>query len=223
MTEVLARQGGRIAHEVAGTGPLVVLAHGMGDSRAAYRFVTPGLLEAGYRVAALDLRGCGRSSAEWSAYTRTDIAGDLLGLVRHLGGAGPDLVTGVVELAPFTRKQALRLRDLRAARDRTAMLRLLMAAVLADDVGLADVTMGLLAERLGGRPRGQGCAGGRGADVPRLRPRPSLPRCRHRPRRPRRPAGRSARRCRCGSWTSPTAVCVHQPPVGAHDERRASA
>jgi len=149
MTEVLARQGGRIAYEVAGSGPLVVLAHGMGDSHAAYRFVVPGLLEAGYRVAALDLRGCGRSSAEWPAYTRTDIAGDLLAVVRHLGGPAvlvghsvsggavtiaaaqaPDLVTGIVELAPFTRKQTLRLRDLRVARHRTAMLRLLMAGAL---------------------------------------------------------------------------------------------
>lgn len=58
--------GGTLAYEVAGSGPLVVLAHGMGDSRRAYRFMAPALVEAGYRVAALDLRGCGESSPAWS-------------------------------------------------------------------------------------------------------------------------------------------------------------
>ena len=135
MTEYLTIDGGTIAYEVSGpTGPLVVLAHGMGDSRAAYRFLTPSLVEAGYRVAAVDLRGHGDSSVGWAAYTRTDLAGDLLALVRHLGGpavlighsiAGgavtiaaaqaPDLVTAVVELAPFTRKQQVRLGDFRVA------------------------------------------------------------------------------------------------------------
>lgn len=148
-TGILARQGGRLAYEVTGSGPLVVLAHGMADSRAAYRFVAPRLVEAGYRVAALDLRGCGESSADWPSYSRTDVAGDLVALVRHLGGPAvlvghsfsggsativaaqaPDVVRAVVELAPFTRKQSLRAGDLRVARHRTAMARLLMAGVL---------------------------------------------------------------------------------------------
>ncbi|KOG85457.1 hypothetical protein ADK38_36570, partial [Streptomyces varsoviensis] len=37
VTGRLAVDGGTIAYEVAGAGPLIVLAHGMGDSRAAYR------------------------------------------------------------------------------------------------------------------------------------------------------------------------------------------
>ncbi|MFR9726263.1 alpha/beta fold hydrolase [Streptomyces sp. MS19] len=148
MTEYLAVDGGTIAYEVAGTGPLVVLAHGLGDSRAAYRSVVPPLVAAGYRVAAVDLRGCGESSADWSDWSRTAIAGDLLALVRHLGGpavlvghsiAGgaatiaaarePGLVSGLVELAPFTRKQSIRPGDLRIKRVRQGMLRLLGATV----------------------------------------------------------------------------------------------
>ncbi len=149
MTEHLTLDGGTLAYEVAGTGPLVVLAHGMGDSRAAYRFVAPRLVAAGYRVASLDLRGCGASSADWPAYSRTDIAGDLLALVRHLGGPAvlvghsisggavtiaaaqaPELVAGVVELAPFTRRQTMSLRDLRSARYRRGMTRLALTAAL---------------------------------------------------------------------------------------------
>lgn len=149
MTELLALDGGTIAYDVHGTGPLVVLAHGMGDSRSAYRFVVPQLVAAGYRVAAVDLRGCGESSVDWPSYTRTDIAGDLIALVRHLGGPAvlvghsvsggavtiaaaqaPELVQGIVELGPFTRKQSISLSGMRVGPYRRGMTRLLMAAML---------------------------------------------------------------------------------------------
>ncbi|WP_369179505.1 alpha/beta fold hydrolase [Streptomyces mutabilis] len=149
MTEYLPVGCGKIAYEVAGSGPLIVLAHGMGDSRAAYRAVVPRLVAAGYRVASVDLRGCGESSVDWPAWSRTDIAGDLLAVIRHLGGPAvlvghsvsggaatiaaaqePSLVTAVVELAPFTRKQSVGLGDLKVKRFRRGMLRLLGAGVL---------------------------------------------------------------------------------------------
>ncbi|MFE4592182.1 alpha/beta fold hydrolase [Streptomyces laurentii] len=148
MTEYLTVDGGTLAYEVAGSGPLIVLAHGMGDSREAYRAVIPRLVAAGYRVAAVDLRGCGESSVDWPAWSRTDIAGDLLAVIRHLGGPAvlvghsvsggaatiaaaqePSLVTAVVEIAPFTRKQSMRLGDLRVTRFRQGMLRLLGTAL----------------------------------------------------------------------------------------------
>jgi pimeloyl-ACP methyl ester carboxylesterase len=122
VTEYLEVEDGRIAYEVTGDGPLVVLAHGMGDNRHAYRFLVPLLAEAGYRVAAVDLRGQGESSTGWSSYTRTDTAADLLALIRHLGGPAvvvghsfsggsatiaaaqvPELVSAIVEIDPFTR------------------------------------------------------------------------------------------------------------------------
>jgi len=149
MTEHLTVDGGTLAYEVTGTaGPLVVLAHGMGDSREAHRFLVPGLVAAGYRTAAVDLRGSGESSVGWASASRTDIAGDLIALVRHLGGPAvlvghsisggaatiaaakaPELVTALVELAPFTRKQSISLGDLRVARFRRGMSRLLGTAV----------------------------------------------------------------------------------------------
>jgi pimeloyl-ACP methyl ester carboxylesterase len=125
MLDHITLDGGTIAVDVSGTGPLVVLAHGMGDSRHAYRFLVPELVAAGYRVANVDLRGCGDSSTGWTGYSRTDIAGDLVAVVRHLGGPAvvvgqsisggaatiaaadaPDVITGVVEIAPFTRAQS---------------------------------------------------------------------------------------------------------------------
>ncbi|MFE2444472.1 alpha/beta fold hydrolase [Streptomyces sp. NPDC059426] len=176
MTEYLAVDGGTIAYEVAGSGPLIVLAHGMGDSRAAYRAVIPPLVAAGYRVAAVDLRGCGESSAGWPAWSRTAIAGDLLAVIRHLGGPAllvghsisggaatiaaarePSLITAVVELAPFTRKQSIRLGDLRVKRFRQGMLRLLGTGVFGSvplwrsylDVAYPGVKPADWTERLG--------------------------------------------------------------------------
>ena len=130
MTEFAEIEGGRIAYDVTGEGPLVVLSPGVGDLRQAYRFLAPKLAQAGYRVAAADLRGHGDSSMGWPSVTgkdvisRTDIAGDLLALIRQLGGpavivghsisggaatiaaaTGPGLVSGIVEINPFTRVQ----------------------------------------------------------------------------------------------------------------------
>src|SRR6516164_7277619 len=124
MTEFLSVEGGRIAYDVTGSGPLVVLSHGIGVGRQDYRFLAPVLAQAGYRLANADLRGHGESSIGWASITRTDVAGDLLALIRHLdgpavivghsisGGAAtiaaakqPELVSGIVELNPFTRVQ----------------------------------------------------------------------------------------------------------------------
>ena len=122
MTEFLDIPGGRIAYEVTGSGPLVVLSHGIGVRRQDYRFLAPMLAQAGYRVASADLRGHGESSMGWASITRTDVAGDLAALIGQLGGPAvivghslsggaatiaaatrPDLVAGIVEINPFTR------------------------------------------------------------------------------------------------------------------------
>jgi pimeloyl-ACP methyl ester carboxylesterase len=126
MTEFLDVDGGRIAYDVTGAGPLVVLSHGMGDTRSAYRFLAPRIVAAGYRVATPDLRGLGESSVGFPTYTRSETADDLLALIRHLGGPAvivghsysggaatiaaarePGLVAGIVELGSFTRAQKI--------------------------------------------------------------------------------------------------------------------
>ncbi|ETK34891.1 alpha/beta fold hydrolase [Microbispora sp. ATCC PTA-5024] len=150
MTEYLEIEGGRLAYDVTGEGPLVVLSHGMGDGREAYRFLAATLVAAGYRVATADLRGHGESTTGWSSYTRTDTANDLLALIRHLGGPAvvvghsfsggsatiaaaldPDLVTAVVEIGPFTRAQKPDLGALlRDGRHRKGMMLLMATGAL---------------------------------------------------------------------------------------------
>ncbi|MEV7426199.1 alpha/beta hydrolase [Streptomyces sp. NPDC091212] len=154
-TEVLKVDGGLLAYDVTGEGPLIVLAHGMGESRAAYREVAARLSAAGFRVARMDTRGHGESSTGWASYTRTDSAGDILALIRHLGGPAvivghsfsggaatiaaaqePELVSAIVEISPFTRAQRMSLRAMAThARYRNGTA-LLMGAVLLRSVRL---------------------------------------------------------------------------------------
>jgi pimeloyl-ACP methyl ester carboxylesterase len=161
MTEFLDVDGGRIAYDVTGEGPLVVLSHGIGDHRQAYRFLVPRLAQAGYRVANADLRGHGESSMGWKSVTgkeaisRTDVAGDLLALIRHLGGPAvivghsisggaatiaaakqPDLVSGIVEINPFTKTQRLSLGGLVRIRRYRRGLSLLTGTQLFRSLGL---------------------------------------------------------------------------------------
>lgn len=92
MTEYLDVPGGRIAYDVAGEGPLVLLAPGMGVIRATYRPLARQLVAAGYRVATTDLRGLGESSTGWDSYDNAAAGGDLAALIRHLGG--PAILVG---------------------------------------------------------------------------------------------------------------------------------
>lgn len=82
---------GRIAYDDQGSGPLVVLAPGMGDIRATFRFLAPLLAEAGYRVVSTDLRGLGESDTGWAEYSSEVSGDDIAALIRHLD-AGPAAV-----------------------------------------------------------------------------------------------------------------------------------
>jgi pimeloyl-ACP methyl ester carboxylesterase len=121
--QVLTRPEGRIAYDVTGAGPLVVCVPGMGDLRSVYRFLAPALVDAGYRVAAMDLRGHGDSDATFSTYDDVAAGTDIVALIGELGGravvvgnsmgAGaaawaaaeaPDRVAGLVLIGPFVRQ-----------------------------------------------------------------------------------------------------------------------
>jgi pimeloyl-ACP methyl ester carboxylesterase len=122
VTEYLERPGGRVAYDVAGDGPLVICLHGMGDLRSVYRFLAPALIDAGLRVASMDLRGHGESDATFETYDDVAAGSDLVALAEHLSGSAilvgnsmgagaavwaaaqePDLVAGLVLIGPFVR------------------------------------------------------------------------------------------------------------------------
>jgi pimeloyl-ACP methyl ester carboxylesterase len=130
--------GGTLAVEVRGEGPLVVCSPAMGDTRDAFDALADTLVAAGFRTAVFDLRGHGDSSTGFGSYGDLATAADIETVIEHLGGpafvagaslsAGaavmvaarrPELVSGVVLLAPFLRNgvgEAMR-----------AMLRLMVA------------------------------------------------------------------------------------------------
>ena len=112
----------RISYEVAGDGPLVVCIPGMADLRSTFRFTAPALVEAGYRVAIIDLRGHGDSATDFDRYDNQGNAADVAALIDHLGGPAvivgnsmgaaigtlvaaehPALVAGLVLIGPFVR------------------------------------------------------------------------------------------------------------------------
>jgi pimeloyl-ACP methyl ester carboxylesterase len=93
-TQYLDVADGRIAYELTGPeqGALLVLVHGTGDTRKTYRFLVPQLTAAGYRVAAMDVRGYGESTAAWPDYLAASVGTDVVALIRHLGR--PAIVIG---------------------------------------------------------------------------------------------------------------------------------
>lgn len=121
-TQFLERDGGRIAYDVQGSGPLVICAPGMGDIRQTFRYLVPELVAAGHCVATFDLRGHGESDTGFTSFDDPAEASDILALAEHLGSpasvvgnsmgaaAGviaaaqrPDLVTSLVLVGPFVR------------------------------------------------------------------------------------------------------------------------
>lgn len=136
----LARPGGRIAYDLEGEGPLIVCVPGMGDVRIVYRFLAEALIQSGYRVAVVDLRGHGDSDACFEEYDDVAAGNDIIALVTELGGpavvignsmgAGaaawaaaeaPHLITALVLIGPFVRNPAMN--PIMTAMFRLALLR----------------------------------------------------------------------------------------------------
>ena len=78
---------GRIHLVEQGTGPLVLLIHGFPESWYSWRHQLPVLAAAGYRAAAVDVRGYGRSSrpADVAAYRMVELVDDAVSVVQALG------------------------------------------------------------------------------------------------------------------------------------------
>lgn len=115
--------GGKLAVEVEGDGPLIICSPAMGDTRDAFAPLAAHLVACGYRVARIDLRGHGDSAPRFNRYGDEATADDLLTVIEALGGGSavlagasmsaaaaviaagrqPDKVGGLVLLGPFLR------------------------------------------------------------------------------------------------------------------------
>jgi epoxide hydrolase A/B len=79
--------GIRLSYLSQGEGPLVIFMHGFPDLAISWRHQMEAVSTAGYRAVAPDMRGYGESDApeDPSLYTQFHIAGDITGLMDHLG------------------------------------------------------------------------------------------------------------------------------------------
>lgn len=122
-TQFWKSPSGPISYDDRGQGPLVLCVPGMGDLRQEYRFLAPRLVEVGYRVVTVDLRGHGQSTTHGDDVSVAGVGADLAGLLDALGGqparvvgdsmaAGaavwlaaerPDLVSRLVLVGPVVR------------------------------------------------------------------------------------------------------------------------
>jgi pimeloyl-ACP methyl ester carboxylesterase len=100
---------------------------GMGALRSEYRFLAPVLIEAGYRVVTMDLRGQGESDVNWSEYSLPEVGQDILQLIEYLNSGPahvigtsmspgaiiwaateqPDLIKSLILISPFVRDAKL--------------------------------------------------------------------------------------------------------------------
>ena len=126
-------------YEVLGSGPPVVMVHGIGGGSSVfqYRLNAPAVAAAGYRVYALDLLGFGRSSRPEQRSTQDDLVAQVTSFLEDVVGESavlvanglsaahairiaaerPDLVHGLALIAPTGYRSLNRPQD--AARERT--------------------------------------------------------------------------------------------------------
>ena len=73
---------------VAGSGPLILCVHGFPELWCSWRHQIAQFSERGYMIAALDVRGYGRSTKPWEieAYSLRNLASDIAAVIDELGG-----------------------------------------------------------------------------------------------------------------------------------------
>lgn len=89
--------------------PLILLIHGFPEYWYAWRHQIPALAEAGYAVAAMDVRGAGGSDRTRHTFDTPTLANDVIGVIRAVGaskailvgtGSGGALAWSAASLAP---------------------------------------------------------------------------------------------------------------------------
>ena len=81
-TQYLSLPDGRIAYDdTQGTGRPVLCVPGIGDLRQSTRHLESDLVEGGYRVIRMDLRGLGESSTTFTQYSASSVGSDIVALL----------------------------------------------------------------------------------------------------------------------------------------------
>jgi pimeloyl-ACP methyl ester carboxylesterase len=108
--EVVETRGVRLRVMVEGSGPLVVLVHGWPESWYSWRHQIDPLVAAGYRVAALDVRGYGGSDKPNAieAYDMISLTDDVAGVIDSLAGSDQAILIGHDWGAPIVWTTAIR-------------------------------------------------------------------------------------------------------------------
>ena len=88
----ISANGARFHLAIAGDGPLILLLHGFPTFWWTWRDLMPRLANAGYRVAAMDLRGYGGSDHPPRGYDPRTLSMDIVGVIRSLGSADAVLI-----------------------------------------------------------------------------------------------------------------------------------
>ncbi|HEU4421891.1 MAG TPA: alpha/beta hydrolase [Pilimelia sp.] len=88
----VSANGSRFHVVEAGTGPLVLFLHGFPEFWWAWHDVLPAVAGAGFRAAAVDMRGYGASDKPPRGYDGYTMAADVTGLIRALGERSAILV-----------------------------------------------------------------------------------------------------------------------------------
>lgn len=88
------RRGVRLAYDLRGRGPLVVLVQGLGLGGEMWMGLSGGLVKSGFAVVAPDGRGTGRSDAPMPPYRMATLAADLAGIIED-AGRGPAICVGI--------------------------------------------------------------------------------------------------------------------------------
>lgn len=112
--KTIETRGIRLRVMVEGSGPLVVLVHGWPESWYSWRHQIDPLVAAGYRVAALDVRGYGGSDKPHAieAYDMVELTDDVAGVIDALAGPeGQAILIGHDWGAPIVWVTAIRYPD----------------------------------------------------------------------------------------------------------------
>jgi pimeloyl-ACP methyl ester carboxylesterase len=88
----VSANGARFHVAEAGSGPLVLLLHGFPQFWWAWRQLLPVLASAGYRAAAMDLRGYGASDKPPRGYDTLTLTDDVAGVIKGLGESRATIV-----------------------------------------------------------------------------------------------------------------------------------